>query len=134
MLARSSGFVVLAGTLISSIGTAPPVASGPAATGPAAVAQHRVLFDNSKAETAGNADWIIGTSQPGPTVQNPAPQQDTDWTGAISSWGVALQKTGNYSLTVRRYRRATRSAMGTRPTRWTCRISTSSYSPNQISC
>ncbi|MBV6696731.1 putative Ig domain-containing protein [Kitasatospora aureofaciens] len=59
---------------------------------------HRVLFDNSKAETAGNADWIISTSQPDPLAQNPSPQSESDWTGAISSWGVALQKTGQYSL------------------------------------
>jgi hypothetical protein len=59
---------------------------------------HRVLFDNTKAETAGNADWIIGTSQPDPTAQNSAPQKETDWTGALSAWGVALQKTGQYSL------------------------------------
>ena len=59
---------------------------------------HRVLFDDTKAETAGNADWIISTSMPDPTVQNPNPQKETDWTGAISSWGVALQRTGQYKL------------------------------------
>ena len=64
----------------------------------AATAKHRVLFDDSHAETAGNADWIISTAMPDPTVQNPSPQVETDWTGAISSWGVALQKTGDYSL------------------------------------
>jgi hypothetical protein len=71
-----------------------------AATSPArpAAAVHRVLFDNTKAETAGNADWVISTSQPDPLGQNPSPQNETDWTGAISSWGVALQKTGQYSL------------------------------------
>ncbi|MCX4582343.1 hydrolase [Streptomyces sp. NBC_01481] len=71
-----------------------------AATAPAAVAAtpHRVLFDNSKAETAGNADWIIGTSQPDPLGQDATPSAETDWTGAISAWGVALQKTGNYQL------------------------------------
>ncbi len=63
-----------------------------------AAATHRILFDNTKAETAGNADWIIGTSQPDPTGQNSAPQKETDWTGALSAWGVALQKTGQYSI------------------------------------
>ncbi|GLW71948.1 hypothetical protein Kpho02_42470 [Kitasatospora phosalacinea] len=58
----------------------------------------RVLFDNSKGETAGNADWIISTSQPDPLTQNANPSTETSWTGAISAWGVALQKTGNYSL------------------------------------
>lgn len=59
---------------------------------------HRVLFDNSKAETAGNADWIVSTAQPDPTAQNPNPTSETSWTGAISAWGVALQRTGQYSL------------------------------------
>src|SRR3954464_9289819 len=63
-----------------------------------AAAGHRVLFDNSKAETAGNADWIISTSQPDPLGQNADPAGETSWTGALSSWGVALQRTGQYSL------------------------------------
>jgi len=58
----------------------------------------RVLFDNSKAETAGNADWIISTSQPDPLGQNANPTSETSWTGALSAWGVALQRTGQYSL------------------------------------
>ncbi|WP_370409496.1 hydrolase [Streptomyces fradiae] len=64
----------------------------------AAATPTRVLFDNSKAETAGNADWIIGTGQPDPLTQDATPTVETDWTGAISAWGVALQKTGRYSL------------------------------------
>jgi hypothetical protein len=67
------------------------------AAAPAATA-HRVLFDNTKAETAGNADWVISTSQPDPLGQDSTPNAETDWTGALSSWGVALQKTGQYSL------------------------------------
>ncbi|MET8766298.1 hydrolase [Streptomyces sp. NPDC004658] len=63
-----------------------------------AATTHRVLFDNAHAETAGNADWIISTSQPDPLGQDSTPSAETDWTGALSSWGVALQKTGNYSL------------------------------------
>ncbi|MFF4565140.1 hydrolase [Streptomyces sp. NPDC001435] len=63
-----------------------------------AATTHRVLFDNAHAETAGNADWIISTSQPDPLGQNSSPSVETDWTGALSSWGVALQKTGSYSL------------------------------------
>jgi hypothetical protein len=58
----------------------------------------RVLFDNSKAETAGNADWIVGTAMPDPTAQNPNPTTERSWTGAISAWGVALQRTGQYRL------------------------------------
>src|SRR5256886_5177047 len=63
-----------------------------------AATPHRVLFDNSKAETAGNADWIVSTAQPDPTVQNPNPTNEGSWTGGISAWGVALQRTGQYSL------------------------------------
>ncbi|QUQ63275.1 hypothetical protein [Kutzneria sp. CA-103260] len=63
-----------------------------------AATTHRVLFDASKAETAGNADWIISTSQPDPLKQNASPSSDKDWTGALSSWGIALQKTGQYTL------------------------------------
>ena len=57
-----------------------------------------VLFDDDHAETAGNADWIVSTSIPDPLQQNANPQKETDWTGGISAWGVALQKTGRYSL------------------------------------
>ncbi|MEU3856681.1 hydrolase [Streptomyces sp. NPDC028722] len=63
-----------------------------------AAAPHRILFDNAHAETAGNADWIISTSQPDPLGQDSSPSAETDWTGALSSWGVALEKTGAYSL------------------------------------
>ena len=58
----------------------------------------RVLFDDSKAETAGNADWIISTAMPDPTAQNARPSKETDWTGALSAWGVSLQQTGRYQL------------------------------------
>ncbi|MGW0798728.1 hydrolase [Streptomyces sp. NPDC001089] len=69
-----------------------------ASTPAAAATPHRVLFDNGHAETAGNADWIISTSQPDPLGQDSTPSSETDWTGALSSWGVALQRTGDYSL------------------------------------
>ncbi|WP_052390813.1 putative Ig domain-containing protein [Streptomyces sp. NRRL B-24484] len=67
-------------------------------TSTAAGTPKRILFDNSKAETAGNADWIISTSQPDPLGQNANPTTETSWTGALSAWGVALQRTGQYSL------------------------------------
>lgn len=60
--------------------------------------KYSVLFDNAHDETAGNADWIISTSIPDPLKENAHPQVETDWTGGISSWGVALQKTGRYQL------------------------------------
>ena len=55
----------------------------------------QVLFDNTKAETAGNADWIIDTSQPIPSPSITgvtASTAENYWTGALSSWGVALAK------------------------------------------
>jgi hypothetical protein len=58
----------------------------------------RVLFDDTRAETAGNADWIISTAMPDPTAQDPSPAGETDWTGALSAWGVSLQQTGSYQL------------------------------------
>lgn len=85
-----AGVLSAAATLVAVDATATPAA--------AVTSTYRVLFDNSKAETAGNADWIISTSQPDPLNQNANPTSETSWTGAISSWGVALQRTGRYSL------------------------------------
>lgn len=61
----------------------------------------KFLFDNTKAETAGNADWVI--DQDASPQQIPTPLQstitastpETYWTGALSSWGIALVKAGN---------------------------------------
>lgn len=75
---------------------APTADASPVA--PSATTPHKVLFDDTKAETAGNADWIISTSQPDPLKQDSSPSSETDWTGALSSWGVALQKNGGYTL------------------------------------
>ncbi|WP_329500295.1 putative Ig domain-containing protein [Kitasatospora herbaricolor] len=96
----AAGLVLLAGAGVvphqASAATTATAATTAATT--AAVAPKRVLFDNSKGETAGNADWIISTGQPDPLTQNANPTTETSWTGAISAWGVALQKTGRYSL------------------------------------
>ncbi|MGW0744625.1 hydrolase [Streptomyces sp. NPDC002817] len=81
--------LLVAGTAVHTAATATPAE---------AATPHRILFDNAHAETAGNADWIISTGQPDPLGQDSSPSAETDWTGAISSWGVALQKTGDYSL------------------------------------
>ncbi|MFB9234108.1 hydrolase [Plantactinospora siamensis] len=80
------------------LAAAPLTIADPGPHPAAAATVHRVLFDNSKAETAGNADWIISTSMPDPLAQNPNPTSETSWTGAISAWGVGLQRTGRYSL------------------------------------
>ncbi len=62
----------------------------------------KFLFDATKAETAGNADWVIDEDN-GTPQRTPTPAQstitsstaETFWTGALSSWGIALVKTGN---------------------------------------
>lgn len=64
---------------------------------PSSAAPRRALFDNTHAETAGNADWIIDTDMPLPlpaqsTVGPSTPR--TWWLGAISSWGIDLVKRG----------------------------------------
>ena len=35
---------------------------------------------------------------PDPLAQNASPTNEKSWTGALSAWGVALQRTGQYSL------------------------------------
>jgi hypothetical protein len=59
----------------------------------------KFLFDATKAETAGNADWVIDADN-GLAKRLPTPPQEninastpeTYWTGALSSWGMALVK------------------------------------------
>ena len=64
--------------------------------------QKKFLFDNLHAETAGNADWVIDEDNNVPgryptpdlsTVTSSTPE--TYWTGALSSWGIALVKLGH---------------------------------------
>jgi hypothetical protein len=57
------------------------------------------LFDNTKAETAGNADWVIDEDNdlakyfPTPPQENVnTSTPETYWTGALSSWGITLVK------------------------------------------
>jgi hypothetical protein len=90
----TAGILAVSATAVAQSALAASVPSGPLA----AAAVKRVLFDNTKAETAGNADWIISTSQPDPLAQNSSPSSETSWTGALSAWGVALQRAGGYSL------------------------------------
>ena len=59
--------------------------------------QKKFLFDNTKAETAGNADLVIYEDN-NVAGRYPTPDQstvtsatsETYWTGALSSWGIAL--------------------------------------------
>ncbi len=53
-----------------------------------------ILFDNTKSETAANADWVIDDNQPDPEPSNPS--SESDWTGGISTWGYLLYSNGNY--------------------------------------
>ena len=73
-------------------GTTPPPSTG----------GKKFLFDAGHAETAGNADWVImGVNNAAPRYPSPAQSGITSstpesyWTGALSSWGVALVKLGN---------------------------------------
>lgn len=72
-----------------------------------AAAQKKFLFDATKAETAGNADWVIDEDNnvpgrfptpPESTVTQSTPE--TYWTGALSSWGIALVKMGHHVETL----------------------------------
>ena len=84
--------------------------------------QKKFLFDASKAETAGNADWIIDADHwnldyipyavlggneanaqrfPNPSQNNiNANTAETYWKGALSSWGVELVKKGYHVETL----------------------------------
>ncbi|MCE1189854.1 MAG: T9SS type A sorting domain-containing protein [Ignavibacteria bacterium] len=69
--------------------------------------QKKILFDATKAETAGNADWVIDEDNGTPGIL-PTPAQSTVtastaenyWTGGLSSWGIALVKEGYYVETL----------------------------------
>jgi hypothetical protein len=89
----------LAGCRLPQAATPPGAGEGTAPQAAQPIAgPYRVLFDGSHGEMAGNADWVIGASMPDPRGENPAPDDESDWTGAISAWGVALQRTGRYRL------------------------------------
>lgn len=61
----------------------------------------RFLFDATHGETAGNADWVIDEDGSFPqSIPTPAQSTislgttETYWTGALSSWGIALAQLG----------------------------------------
>lgn len=61
----------------------------------------KFLFDASKAETAGNADWIIDSDRypqrfPSPNQSTVTSSTTEDyWSGALSAWGISLVKLGH---------------------------------------
>lgn len=60
-------------------------------------AQQKILFDNTKNETAGNADWVIDDNEPMPSPAQSGITSSTAedyWQGALSSWGVEMVKQG----------------------------------------
>lgn len=91
VLGGATALTALAAAGVIAVGTTPPRAQ-------AEEPPYHVVFDNSHSETAGNADWVISTSQPDPLGEHASPSSETDWTGGLSAWGVALQQTGNYTL------------------------------------
>ncbi|MFC0877449.1 choice-of-anchor J domain-containing protein [Saccharicrinis sp. FJH2] len=69
----------------------------------AGFAQKRILFDNTKNETAGNADWIIDDNQAAPSPDQAyitSATPENYWQGALSSWGVEMVKRGFYVETL----------------------------------
>ena len=73
----------------------------------AAATAKRFLFDAKHAQTAGNADWVIDEDSSTPQrIPTPAQSNITSttsesyWTGAISSWGIALVKLGHFVETL----------------------------------
>lgn len=66
-----------------------------------AVTPKKFLFDATKAETAGNADWVLDADStpqrfPTPAQSNiTATTPESFWKGGLSAWGVALAKLGH---------------------------------------
>ena len=58
----------------------------------------RFLFDYTKDETAGNADWTIDDDFPYPYP--PYPSNGDDWLGGISDWGYDLWVSGHEVVTL----------------------------------
>lgn len=57
-----------------------------------------IFFDNTKDQTAGNADWVIDDDQPDPFPANP--QDEDDWEGGFSAWGMDLVNLGHTVKTI----------------------------------
>lgn len=61
----------------------------------------KFLFDATKAETAGNADWVLDADSSPQRFPTPAQSNVTStttesfWRGGLSAWGIALAKLGH---------------------------------------
>jgi hypothetical protein len=66
----------------------------------------KILFDDTKAEQAGNADWVISNSSSPQQVPSPTQSgitsstSETYWSGGLSAWGVDCVKKGYYVETL----------------------------------
>jgi len=60
--------------------------------GDTSTSHYRILFDFTKEEDAGNADWVIDRDWPDPYP--PDPSVESDWLGGISAWGFELHSAG----------------------------------------
>lgn len=117
-ISSSSLSAILPASNLTSAGTANVTVASPTPGGGVSLAKtftintvssgvKRFLFDATKAETAGNADWVIDEDA-GVPKKVPTPAQSgittgttsSYWTGAISSWGVELVKKGNFVETL----------------------------------
>ncbi|MFN8362170.1 MAG: hypothetical protein U0T85_00385 [Cloacibacterium normanense] len=75
-------------------------------------AQIKILFDATKAEMAGNADWVIDADSKSGGESNPqriptpaqsgitASTSETYWNGGISAWAIDLVKHGYFVETL----------------------------------
>jgi len=100
-----ASYIAIAGTANVTV-FSPSPGGGTSNTLPFSIAvppvTKKFLFDATHAETAGNADWVIDEDASVPQ-RVPSPNQstviastpETYWTGALSSWGIALAKLGN---------------------------------------
>lgn len=106
----SAGLLASAGTASVTVVSSAPgggTSSGASFTITAPSTAKRFLFDAAHGQTAGNADWVIDEDNSTP-IRIPTPAQsgitsstaETYWTGAISSWGIALVKKGHYVETL----------------------------------
>jgi hypothetical protein len=99
--------LMIAGLAIISFSCSNENEKGSASTSKTTVAtalattSKKFLFDATKAETAGNADWVLDADTspqrfPTPAQSNiTASTTESFWRGGLSSWGIALAKLGH---------------------------------------